>query len=156
MTIQIEEDRCTGCGSCVEICSLGAMSLTHGVATVDHTTCTQCQACIDACPTGAITTIADTSLILQQPAVMSDIPEAKPLLTKPQPWLASVLAFAGREILPRLTDVLIGTLERRLTRPTTTVVGPASTPSGRLTARGGGGRRRIRYRGGRIGNRHYR
>lgn len=156
MKIQIKEACCTGCGGCVETCPAGAMSLTHGVATVDHTMCTQCQACIDACPTGAITTISDTSMIFQQPAVISDIPEAKPLLTKPQPWLALVLAFAGREILPRLTDVLIGTLERRLTRPTTTVVGPASTPSSRLTAQGQGERRQVRYRGGRIGNRHYR
>jgi len=156
MKIQVEEERCTACARCVEICPVGAMSLTRGVATVDHTICTQCQACIDACPTGAITTIADTSMIFRQPAVISDIPEAEPLLTQPQPWLASVLDFAGQEILPRLIDVLIGALERRLTRPTTTVVGPASTPSSRLIARGGGERRQVRYRGGRIGNRHYR
>jgi NAD-dependent dihydropyrimidine dehydrogenase PreA subunit len=155
MKTQIDEDRCTGCGSCVEACSAGAMSLTHGLATVDHTICTQCQACIDACPTGAITTLADTPMIFQQPAVISDISEARPLLTKSQPWLASVLAFAEREILPRLTDILIGALERRFTRSTMTVVSPVSTPSGRLTAWGGGERRRVRYRGGRVGHGHY-
>jgi NAD-dependent dihydropyrimidine dehydrogenase PreA subunit len=154
MKIQIEEERCTGCARCADICPVGAMSLTHGVATVDQTICTQCQACIDACPTGAITTISDTSMILQQPTVISDIPEARPLLTTSQPWLSSALDFAGREILPRLIDALIGALERRLTHTTTTGVGPASTSSSRLTAWGGGERRQVRYRGGRIGNRH--
>jgi hypothetical protein len=50
---------------------------------------------------------------------------------------------------------LIGALEHRLTHTTTTVIGPASTPSSRLTARGGGERRQVRYRGGHIGNRHW-
>jgi NAD-dependent dihydropyrimidine dehydrogenase PreA subunit len=153
MKIQIEEERCTGCARCADICPVGAMSLTHGVATVDQTICTQCQACIDACPTGAITTISDTSMILQQPTVLSDNSEIRPLLTTSRPWLTSALDFAGREILPRLADVLIGALERNLTRSTTTRVGPASTPSSRLTARGGGERRQVRYRGGRIGSR---
>jgi NAD-dependent dihydropyrimidine dehydrogenase PreA subunit len=154
MKIRINEAQCTGCGSCEETCPTGAMSLTLGVATIDYALCTGCQACIDACPTGAITAIADT-VILHQPADISDISEARPLLTKPQPWLASVLAFAGREILPRLADALIGALERKLTRPTTTVVSPASTSPSGFTARGRSKRRQNRHRGGCIGSGHY-
>ncbi|MBN1428531.1 MAG: 4Fe-4S binding protein [Anaerolineae bacterium] len=148
MNIQIDETRCTGCGGCVEACPTGAISLTNGVAMVDQTLCAQCRACIDVCPVGAIAAVPDTSMVVQPPVAVANIPEAKPVSISPKPWLVSALAFAGREIVPRLADVLIVALENRLTRPKT-VSGMASMPSNHFTGQGRGQRRQARYRGGR-------
>lgn len=157
MKIQINEQRCTGCGGCMEVCPADAIGLVSGVAVVNQGICTQCQACIDACPAGAISAVPDTSMVLQQPTTLSTIAEARPILTKPRPWLASALAFAGREILPRLVDVLVDTVEHRLTRSTTAAIAnPASMSSRNFIAQGQGQRRQVCFRGGRNGNQHFR
>jgi ferredoxin len=44
-----DADACTLCGSCVDACVRGAISLGATVA-VDARLCTGCGACIDACP----------------------------------------------------------------------------------------------------------
>ena len=41
---------CIGLGSCVGTCSFGAISVTDGVAVVDHERCTGCLKCVDSCP----------------------------------------------------------------------------------------------------------
>ncbi|MBN1312304.1 MAG: 4Fe-4S binding protein [Anaerolineae bacterium] len=155
MKIRINEDRCAGCGNCLEVCPSGALSLKNDVAVVDYTLCTQCQACIDVCPVGAITAVKDTAMIVQQPAEIYNAAESRPVATRSQPWLASALVLAGQAILPRLADALIVAVERKLTQPTTTTMGTASTPSPRFAARGGRGmQRRARRRG--LGNRNRR
>jgi hypothetical protein len=59
----------------------------------------------------------------------------------------ATLAFLGREVAPRLVDVLITALERRLERPITTAVTPLPTSSRVLTTQIRGRRRHARYRG---------
>ncbi len=54
MAINIDTDKCTGCGSCTEICSLDALTVENGFAVVDAELCAECGACIDACPADAI------------------------------------------------------------------------------------------------------
>ena len=42
---------CTGCGTCIEVCSFGAISLnSYGVAEVDERKCIGCGSCYHACP----------------------------------------------------------------------------------------------------------
>ncbi|MGM9564182.1 MAG: 4Fe-4S binding protein [Faecousia sp.] len=42
---------CTGCGTCIETCHFGAISLnSYGVAEVDESKCVGCGACYLACP----------------------------------------------------------------------------------------------------------
>ena len=155
MEIRIDKERCNGCGSCVEACPTGAMSLMNGAAVIDYALCAQCEACIDVCPSGAITALVDTSMVVQQPAAMSNVTKARPILTRPQPWLSSALVFAGQTILPRLVDVLITAVEHKLAQPTMQNVSSTSIPPRRLAGRGRGQRRRARRRGGHIGNRNY-
>ncbi len=54
MAAQINLEQCTGCGRCVEICPVEAISLEDKKAKVDTATCVDCGQCVDECPTKAI------------------------------------------------------------------------------------------------------
>lgn len=55
MTIEIDEDKCTGDGECVSACPVNVFELVEGKAhVININDCTECCACIDACPVDAI------------------------------------------------------------------------------------------------------
>lgn len=54
MSIIIDDELCTGCGSCVASCPFGGIELIENVAVLTGD-CTLCGACVDACPVEAIT-----------------------------------------------------------------------------------------------------
>jgi NAD-dependent dihydropyrimidine dehydrogenase PreA subunit len=155
--MQIIAEKCTGCGVCVETCPNGALQLVDGLAVLEQAACTQCQACIDACPEGAITAV-DMPVVVAEPVPVQPIRESQPVIIQPvpidaKPWLLSALAFAGREILPRLADALIGALDRRLAlaQPVKTQISTPSEQAERAITpdRNGGYRRRYRIGSGR-------
>jgi len=49
----VDEDECTGCGFCYEVCPTGAISLNR-IAQVDSSKCIACLSCVNRCPQGAI------------------------------------------------------------------------------------------------------
>jgi ferredoxin len=49
----VNPDKCTGCGECVEVCSIDAISM-QTVASIDATECILCGACVFTCPDQAI------------------------------------------------------------------------------------------------------
>ncbi len=51
---EIDAELCEQCGSCVEICSTGAITL-EPVPSVDSSKCLSCFCCHEVCPSGAIT-----------------------------------------------------------------------------------------------------
>jgi len=53
MAVQIDEEKCTGCGACVEVCPVEALQLEDEKATVSEG-CVECGACIDECPNEAL------------------------------------------------------------------------------------------------------
>jgi len=50
----VKKEMCTGCGTCVEECPAGAMSLADGVASIDDAECIRCGKCHDVCPEEAV------------------------------------------------------------------------------------------------------
>lgn len=54
MAAEVNSDKCTGCGLCVEVCPVEAIKVEDDVAVVDADECTDCGACVDQCPNEAI------------------------------------------------------------------------------------------------------
>jgi electron transfer flavoprotein alpha subunit len=53
VSIRIESEKCTGCGSCVDVCPLGIIELVDDIAQIGEG-CNLCGACRDACTFEAI------------------------------------------------------------------------------------------------------
>jgi Fe-S-cluster-containing hydrogenase component 2 len=54
MAAKVDEELCTGCGACVEVCPVEAISLRDGKTQIDSDKCVDCGVCVDECPTDAI------------------------------------------------------------------------------------------------------
>jgi NAD-dependent dihydropyrimidine dehydrogenase PreA subunit len=157
--ITIDVERCTGSGACVEVCPTGAIYLVEDRATVDQSLCNECEACIAACPTEAITLatperspVAEPVLVparRAEPAVVQvrTLTVPVPLRTRVLPIVGAGLAWAGREIVPRLADTLLDALDRWTARQQT--AGIARDPGSAVRGGKGSGRQwRRRRRGG--------
>jgi len=51
---KVDNNRCKGCGVCVDVCPPGAITLKDDTAMIDQDLCTQCGNCAAACPADAI------------------------------------------------------------------------------------------------------
>jgi len=55
-TLELFEERCSGCGMCAVVCPHGVLAIDNGLARiVDRDGCMECSACSRNCPEGAIT-----------------------------------------------------------------------------------------------------
>ncbi len=52
-TVKIDESNCTGCGLCVDVCPVKAITVDE-VAKIDQGFCAGCCVCMDECPNDAI------------------------------------------------------------------------------------------------------
>ncbi len=53
MNIEVIQERCVGCGACVEVCPYGAIKMVEGLAVIGQG-CILCGACVDPCKFDAI------------------------------------------------------------------------------------------------------
>jgi len=156
--MQVKQELCAGCGVCMQVCSVDAIRLINDHAVIEHALCTCCQACVDACPNGAITIIVEPARQIQQVAIPEGIvlnsptplaaivPEKAAPTHSLAPWAGAALTFLGQEVAPRLVDILLSALERRLAasaaHPTTVL----PTSPARMARTGRGVRRQARFR----------
>jgi len=169
--VYIDGERCTGCGVCVEVCPTSAIRLVEDIvgrhAQIDRAVCRECQACIQVCPEEAIRVEAEPAvegaLVLAEPGpvqVKTGLRELQPARSalRALAWLGPALAFAGREIVPRVAASLLDAWDRRasgstsgLRAPDAPVSAAGSVGSGQQPTPGlrGAGGRRHRWRSGR-------
>ena len=56
VTLELEGEKCNGCGMCTRVCGHGVFALNGGVAQVlDRDGCMECGACAVNCPEDALT-----------------------------------------------------------------------------------------------------
>jgi ferredoxin/predicted transcriptional regulator len=51
---QVDNENCTGCGECVDLCQLEALQLSDDIVRVNEKYCIGCGVCVSACPTGCM------------------------------------------------------------------------------------------------------
>ncbi len=54
MAVEINNEKCTGCGQCVDVCPVEAITMNDDKAKIDQETCIECGACVSECPNEAI------------------------------------------------------------------------------------------------------
>lgn len=57
----VDDDLCYGCGACIALCPVDALTLEGLLAIVDEPTCTHCEHCIPACPVFALDIVPEVS-----------------------------------------------------------------------------------------------
>lgn len=157
--ITIDLERCTGCGACVEACPTGALYLVDGKAAVDNALCRECEVCVQACPSEAIALTEQKELLTAparqlvrrpEPEVIRVRTEAEivPLRARVLPVVGAALIWAGREIVPRIVDVMLDAVDRRAIGRQMVATGcDDRAPSQGRRGRGQGHQHRHRRRG---------
>lgn len=82
--IEIDQDKCNGCGACAKACNEGAIGMINGKATLlrdDY--CDGLGNCLPACPTDAIRFVEREALAYDEAAVKANMEKAKQNVSTP-------------------------------------------------------------------------
>jgi NAD-dependent dihydropyrimidine dehydrogenase PreA subunit len=154
--VYVDENLCTGCGTCVDGCNRGALSVQNCTAVIDEALCTSCGRCVDLCLTGAIITLEVSSeqptgvALIQRPGVQPAwaatpafaLSTPKVPVTAPGPAVSQPTTAASRvdvvgKVLSGLSSVITFILDRRQSHSTGSAIRGAC--SGERHIRAGGG-----------------
>lgn len=80
---QVDPLLCNGCEACIPACQFDALTMSDGLAEVEHDRCAGCGVCVLTCATGAL-------LLVRRPAE-----EIKPIPRTPEDWRRQRLAARG-------------------------------------------------------------
>lgn len=166
--LTIDRTLCTGCGTCLDACPTGAISLDEDecVSTIHPALCNECLECLDVCPNEAIQRVESLDLasalegeVVEGEVIASEVipvSEVGLAIRTRQPGQLAALAgtaltFVGSWLLPRAADALLDAMERRLvdgasSAPSATPLRSDNKPSMRQMGGGRGGRFRQRRR----------
>lgn len=127
--IQIDEERCNGCGICAEACHEGAIGLVDGKAKLlrdDY--CDGLGDCLPACPTGAISFVEREAAAYDQQAVLEN--QKARLQAAGQPLACGCPGTQAREIARREdSPVSVETAESQLRQwPVQIQLAPVEAP----------------------------
>lgn len=112
---------CTGCGTCVEYCKEGAISIKKGVSVLDPALCVQCGTCIRSCPFALLKSSGEHYMIsvggrrgrhprIGRELVVVRTPEAVvDVVEKVVQWVYR-RAWSGRLLSEQLEDIRFGQL----------------------------------------------
>ncbi|HBV96236.1 MAG: ferredoxin [Peptococcaceae bacterium BICA1-7] len=54
--VQVDRDKCEGCGECADTCPASVLEMVDGKAEVTNPDeCLGCESCVSVCPSGAVT-----------------------------------------------------------------------------------------------------
>ncbi|MBN1873403.1 MAG: 4Fe-4S binding protein [Anaerolineae bacterium] len=141
-TLWVNPAQCTGCGTCVEICPVNAITLVDGHARIAEEVCTGCGACVTSCPEHAIQEVIEARII--------PLPERPaPAVYQPGPLMrqvATTVAVVGTGVLVKLLQSGARLLGQWLTSSHAPTISSLTqgTPGG---MRGSGRQLRMRRRG---------
>ncbi len=62
MSVIIDSEKCEGCGICVSVCPVQAISIIEGKPLINQNKCTECLQCVSECPNAAISQIFDSEV----------------------------------------------------------------------------------------------
>ena len=54
MAVKVALEKCTGCGTCAEVCPVEAIKIENDKAQIDEEECVDCGTCVEECPEGAL------------------------------------------------------------------------------------------------------
>jgi len=55
VTLKLDQEKCTGCGTCLLVCPHATLTMTDGTAEIaNRDACMECGACARNCPAGAL------------------------------------------------------------------------------------------------------
>ena len=122
--VTINSSDCNGCGICIDTCPTGALVLQNKHAFIHQELCQECHSCIETCPQGAIVVRekypAPGNVIRipanPEPVLNTWAETAKPMPLREMllPAIGSILLWTGRELVPRLADMALTVLDRRI------------------------------------------
>ncbi|MEM1581862.1 MAG: DUF362 domain-containing protein [Candidatus Bathyarchaeia archaeon] len=64
--LEVNQDKCVGCGECVSICPTNAITLINGRARIISDKCIDCAFCVDYCPQGAFSSRSFPDILEQE------------------------------------------------------------------------------------------
>jgi len=143
--IFVDEDKCTGCGDCLEVCpEEGAVVLQEDKAVINQELCNSCAECLTSCPESAIYEVEAAPMVPEQAQPVQVTRQSA--LSRARPAIVSTLAAAAPLAVDALTGLARRWLDRRsVARRTGGQAEPA--PSGQTGSGRSGRRRRQRGKG---------
>jgi formate hydrogenlyase subunit 6/NADH:ubiquinone oxidoreductase subunit I len=87
MSVFVDREKCEGCGICVSVCPVQAITVIENKALIDQNRCSECLLCRDECPNHAIYQISEEEVSLEKrdhsiPSLVNkDIPQPKQIFS---------------------------------------------------------------------------